>query len=506
MLMTASVRRSEESRAPVTAVSARLSRSDLLLLLVPSAWVSLAVIARNPVGIPHVERMLFISVCLWAVAACVAQLLCANGYDRNLVVNTTFVALIVLVTGGAVLRQSGPVVGSVLLAAVLILTALVSHRLKASSAPKVIVVAMAVALISGPVIDAFQSALEFRSSELTTHAELMVALEDTPDVYLVVLDGFPSIDTMNQTMESNRGSALAERLRADGFSVPSTVNAAYPATDYSVPSILEMDYPLVRERNNDATLQALYAVIGGDNRVRDVFESNGYETTMVESGWSGSSCQGLYDRCIASKWYDDPMSQMVRSTILDPLLVPGTAYQYAVGSSWTMDWLRNNLRALSQDSKPDYVFAHVVAPHAPMFLSEDCSVVPDARREGYFFRHPGVGDDLRSQFMSGQIECLTRFMLEVNESIDDDAIVVFTSDHGTDRHDQTARDPSSWSPDEYSERMSSFVAANVGIECRLGDDFGLPNLMRRVISCLTREPLPDVASKTYLFNRDWRDA
>lgn len=480
-----------------------LRASDLALLAVPPAWASLRIVARNPVGIPHLERLLAVSILLWCLAIAADWALLKRGLNRKTVVYTSFVALVVLLAGGAVLRQRGAVLGLVVMAAVLALMAIVAARLPSSVLPDVLVVVLAVGMISGPIIDAVGSVAGFGSSEMAQAETLSVTLDSRPDVYLVLLDGFPGVDTMDVDFGSGYGSQLASSLESHGLVVPERVSASYPASDYSIPSILEMGYPVTQAPRYEATLQDLYDVISGDNRLTALFADNGYETYMLESGWSGSSCRSWYDHCVASSWFDDPMAQVLRNSIFDEVLVPGSGFQYAVASSTTMQWLGQNLPELSQDSTPSFVFAHVLAPHAPFFLGPDCAIVPSGDRAGYFFRSPGVADETRNEYLREQIDCLESFMLDLHHLVGDDAFLVFASDHGTDRKDQTARDPSEWSPRETDERMLAFVAASLSPDCSLGDELHLPNLMRRVVTCIAEAPLSDNPEHSYLVNRRW---
>lgn len=456
-------------------------------------------------GIPHAERLLLVSLMLWVFSLLLARALIRRGLDHRAVVYTTFIGLLAVLTGGAVIRQSGPFVGWSLLILSVVLTALTSARMPGSVLPQVLIVAIAVAFASGPVIDAMTHWTQFGSSELLDLEPLSVSIPGGQDVYLILLDGFPGVESMDEEFGFGRGSELEESLESEGLIVPEEARASYPVTNFSVPSILEMDYPLTTEPTRKATVQGLYDVISGNNRVREVFSANEYDTYMVEPGWSGGSCRRQwYDHCIASSWFDDPMYQLIRDSVFNEL-VPGTAYHYALDSQRTMDWLEDNLPAMSRDGEPAFVFAHVLAPHAPFFLTPNCETDPDPDRQGFFFPRPGVPDEERDEFLEGQIDCLTAFMETVTRDLDDSALIVFAGDHGTDRHDQTAREPSTWSVSETEERMNPLVAARLPDDCSLDDDVYLPNLMREVISCISTTPVPEVEDETHLLLRDWTD-
>lgn len=454
-------------------------------------------------GIPHAERLLLVSLVLWGSSLLATIPLVRIGLNHDAVVYTTFMAMLALVAGGSVIRQSGPLLGWTLLILSVVMTALVTARMTDSIIPQVLVVTIAAAVASGPVIDAVTHWTQFGSSELIAMEPLSVGIPGNHDVYLVLLDGFPGVESMNVEFGNQRGSDLEELLETEGLTVPEMARASYPVTNFSLPSILEMGYPVVAEPTRRSTVQGLYDIISGNNRLRELLSANGYDTYMVEPGWSGGSCRPQwYDHCIPSGWFDDPMYQLVRDTVFNDL-VPGTAYHYALDSLATMDWLSENLPALSRNGQSDFVFAHVLAPHAPFFLTSDCETDPNPDRQGFFFPRPGVPDEERNEFLDGQIDCMTKFMTSVSAGVDDSALVVFTADHGTDRHDQTAREPSTWSEEETAERMNPLIAARLPSGCSIEDGIYLPNLMRRVLSCISTSPVPELENQTYLILRDW---
>lgn len=490
----------EVNKAPQ---KARLTRGDYLLLLVPAAWSSLSIIARNPVGIPHAERLLGVSLGLWLVAVLLAMALARRGLDRKVVVYTIFIAMVVGLMGGELIARAGVILGWALIIAAIGLTAVLTSRMRDSVVPDVIVVSLAIAVVSGPVVDAIQSLSEFGPSEIAKGEPVEFLIDEPRDVYLIVLDGFPGLGSLETDFGSEARLELEQSLEAAGLDLPLEVRASYPATNYSIPAMLAMSYPVTEDPQNRSTLQALYDMVSGDNPLRSELSASGYRTHMVESGWTGSSCRAWFDRCVVSSWLDDPMSQLVQRSVLRDVLFPGKAYQFTVGSQRTMDWLNAHLPDMSRDDMPDFVFAHVMAPHPPLFMRSDCSVDPVPERGDYFFHTPGVSDDLRYRYMNEQISCVTGFIVELVEELNTGADVVFTSDHGTDLRGQMGMDPSEWDDAAIAERMHAFVATRLTGDCTVGETVNLTNLMRRVVSCLAQQPLPDLDDQMYLFNQDW---
>ena len=93
-------------------------------------------------------------------------------------------------------------------------------------------------------------------------------------------------------------------------------------------------------------------------------------------------------------------------------------------------------------------------------------------------------------------------MHELVDRVRDEDVVIFVADHGTDRRGQLFIDPDSWTEEELTERMSVFVAVRTPTPCPLDDDVHLPNVMRRVLSCLGSVTIPEVNKQSFLFIGD----
>lgn len=473
--------------------------AEVCLLLVPAIWTSFHVPARNPVGIPHLERLIVAGAVL-GFATCLAAWLLLHLTDhRRAVINGVFVASLLAVAAGGLLRQRGPWAGWAIVAVIVLIVTILTIRMEGSVIPSVLVVTLAVFLLAGPATDAVSAFSTFGTD--TTHDSTVepVDIETDGDVYLVVLDGFPGPETLAADFGAEM-SGLVPMLESRGFEVPGRARAAYPATNYSIPSLLAMGYPSTEEELTNATLQSLYDVISGDNPVVRSFSESGYATTMIEAGWSGSSCRHWFDQCVASPWLDDPMYHLLRDSLLTDLLTPVTGSNYPVNSLATMQSL-STLSATQGDEKA-FVFAHVLAPHPPLMLESDCSVVVDEQRAGYFFPRAGVSDDARSEFLLEQTECVVHFMSEVVDNVDPDDVVIFVADHGTDRRGQLAKEPSTWTEEELVERLNVLVAVRTPMDCPIDDDVHLPNVMRQVLSCMGSTSIPDIDEQTYLFTKD----
>lgn len=479
-----------------------VSALHLVLLSVPALWAVGRIVARNPVGIPHIERLALIVVVAWGLAATVAIVLVRLGLPALPVVTAVFVGELMLLAGGGISHKYGTLVGWSVACLAVAIAAVVAIRLSDSAIPRILLTVLAVALISGPLIDGLSTWTNMGESELELPAPIVLEVDHPRDIYLVVVDGFPGLDYVESEVDELAGQEIRNKLSAVGFDLPRN-EASYPSTNYSVPSLLAMDYPLRRPPTNLRTLEGLYGIVSGNNPLREALADNGYATHMVEAGWSGSGCSNAIDHCVPSQWLDDPMYFIVWGSLLSAWILPGEGFEYAIGSKASMDWLDAELPLLSENGRADFVFAHIMAPHPPFFLGADCDVIHDDARGGFFFHKSGVPTHDRDGFLVGQLECVSDFMARIASATEQSSILVFVADHGTDRSNQLSRAPETWSDFEIAERMNALVAIRGPDDCSPGDGSVVPAVMRTVLSCIGTFDSAPLTKEQFLFTRDW---
>jgi hypothetical protein len=167
-------------------------------------------------------------------------------------------------------------------------------------------------------------------------------------------------------------------------------------------------------------------------------------------------------------------------------------YSFTVGTQRTMSWLMGNGPELSTDEHPTFVFAHLMAPHPPFFLDRDCHTAYSDRRSGVFFSRTSDDVEQRRADYLEQAECVNGFMIDLTDRLDQDAIVIFVADHGSDQRSQLVRQPSSWTERDLVERYNVFLAVRDASGCSVGSPVIIPNIFRRMLSCMSDQTLPDL--------------
>jgi hypothetical protein len=327
-----------------------------------------------------------------------------------------------------------------------------------------------------------------------------VTLSKRPDIFLVVLDGYAG----NFTLESEFGldrSTVVHDLAELGFEVPASAWSAYPTTRSSLPSLLDMSYPLGSGSHvTPRTERSLSDMIGGSNSVSSSLSAEGYEMVMIESGWSGSRCGSEVDKCVASPIMDEAMFSIAEKSVAGRRVLRSLGYAFTVGAQHTMSWLEEHGPLLSADSRPSFVFAHVMVPHPPFFMDQGCQTRYADEYSGVLFSRPGDDPIDRKTAYLRQTECVDQFIADLSRKIQPDDVVVVVGDHGTDKRNQLVRDPATWSRSDLAERFNVFLAVRDGAECSVGDSVILPNIFRRVLSCLATQDLDELEPRMFKYS------
>lgn len=478
--------------------TASLRLTDTLLLFVPPAWSALGVVAANPVGIPHAERLVGLALTIWLAACVVALIAVRAGAPNRPTTVALFFGLVLLVSGRGLVDRLGPIITSLAIFAVVAALFRLTQRLHESSWPDVLLIGTAVALLSGMAIDAFESHFDQGESNVLQRQMPLIAMETRPDVLLLVLDGHPGLQALELDFGEQIATSVGSTLEGAGFELSDSAWSSYRSTAYSIPSLLNMGYPVDEVAASAASNRRLYEIISGDNATRAILAANEYETHMIESAWSGSACGERYDECVVSPLLDEAMFTAIERSIVGPTVLEQYGYAFTAGAQSTMKWLNENASTLDRDESPSFVFAHIMAPHPPFFLDEGCRRLVSQERSGVSFQRAGVDAAVRGRFLMGQIDCLGSFLGELSALLSEDTVVVVVSDHGTDRRNQLAKDPAMWTEPDIVERMNALVAVRGLDGCRMPEVVLIPNVMRHVFSCLSGKVLSPVPPRMFL--------
>lgn len=383
-----------------------------------------------------------------------------------------------------------------------ILAGVLAYRLRELGAFRLLMTWAAIFLIAYPaaLIASQRLVGGGASANVEVGTEITVAgMTHKPDLLMVVFDGYGSTEVLDEFYGFDNSEVLDE-LRESGFHAPGSIKANYARTQLSIPSVLQMGYVTQGTTISNAAIEALGRVITGESRMVEALKNEGYRHIYVESGWLGSRCNATgIDVCIGAPWPDETFFDVSYRTILRGL--PG----FELGRSFTegvlnsTDWLMNDLTAYLDDDTPDFIFAHLLLPHPPLFLHGDCA--PDWRngQPGFAIGRREFDDALDERARQGYLEqvvCANTIALEIARSLPTETAAIFIGDHGPDGQGQLFVPSAEWDGAQRRERFGTFFAARVP-GCDMSETESLVNVGRRALSCLAGADLPDLPLHTY---------
>lgn len=471
---------------------------DYLLLAAPSLSTPLLVWAENIVGVGRPERLLLIGGSVWIVGGLVLAMLRRLGVSRTTSLLVVWVLIYVMMRGGSIPDSYGYLLGGLVVAAGIGVGVFLVSRRPSSRLPLVVGIASAL-LVAEIGLALYSSAVSMGTDRTLPQSDAIeLDLMRTPDILVVIADAYVGIAGQDRfyDVEPDEHRVLVDH----GFWLPDVAFSPYASTNAALPAIFDMDYPLEAGPGiNSATNRDLYSRIGGDNRLVDALSDNGYEVTMIESGWSGSSCGIAVDICVPSAFLNESVFLALEKTWLGRPVLARWGYAFTAGARQTMAWLSLNAREIFSNANPDLILAHLEIPHPPFFLDADCDLRVEAERGGVTLLMAGVQDDVRRQYYLEQAECVDHFLAGLMTDVGDDTIVVLAGDHGSDMHHQMGTHPSEWSDEAVLERMNVMFGFRGPEGCRPGQPVLLSEVFSSVLSCLSDVDLPRLPPRMFLY-------
>ncbi len=261
-----------------------------------------------------------------------------------------------------------------------------------------------------------------------------------PDIYLILLDGYPRADELESQFALDNSRFLADLMVRD-FDVQERSRSNYTNTALTLPSLLGMDY-LTATAPASFTDAALRGILDDALRTGPGFRSlrqAGYELLATSPGWEHVSLRAGVDRMVERPELTDLEQSLLWSTWLPDL--PG------VPPSLFFDQLYSRVLgglsdavtvAASEHQKPRFVFVHVPAPHLPLVFGADGGPARYATRlyGAKSAADYGLTDLQFKAAYAASIRTLNALVLNAIDGIlmesAGDPIILVMSDHGYD--------------------------------------------------------------------------
>jgi hypothetical protein len=267
--------------------------------------------------------------------------------------------------------------------------------------------------------------------------------EKLPDVYYIILDGYSRDDVLMKLYNYDNSSFYSE-LKQIGFVIPDCAQSNYARTALSLSSTLFMDYvqnfsPLYSQ--GDQTLDMpVYHEYFQHNPVRDHLTEFGYKTVAFETGYFWNEVTDADVYIVAN---NNPLNKVKQGNDVsefEMMFIRTTAFRTVseLKTKFTQN-LVNNIRTpeekhhdqvvfsldqLEQVSSlpgKKFVFAHIIAPHAPFVFS------PDGRYISTGAVNPGYTNAI--SFINSRLITIVKSII-ANSKVP--PIIILQGDHGWD--------------------------------------------------------------------------
>lgn len=244
-------------------------------------------------------------------------------------------------------------------------------------------------------------------------------MENKPDIYYIVLDGYASFETLMDFYQFDN-SDFYESLNDRGFYIAEESVANHSYTYLSLSSTLNMMYMNWMAENNSER-QIKIKEIGdtiADNKVAKLLKLNGYEYITFDSGYSTSSRSSISDQNVSCSSLSEFDRTLIKTTILDPFFLYGGVREMIMCQ---FESLKKNF---SSNSK--FVFTHIVAPHPPFVFNSI---------GGKVGMNSGLNPWADKNAYSEQLQFVNNKVIQIidhikAQNVNNDFIMIIQSDHG----------------------------------------------------------------------------
>ena len=253
---------------------------------------------------------------------------------------------------------------------------------------------------------------------------------DVPDVYLILLDGHPRQDMLQERFGIDT-SGFTEALEARGFAVAAQSRSNYPSTELTLASMFGGFSAARDDRATD--LRRLI----DEGPIVDAFRTAGYRITAFATGFESMAMRGA-DRFIDSGQLNEvEWNLLFRSvaghaiSLVAPQVEPDQHYDRIVSTFDTLE-----VEVATAPDRPRLVFAHIASPHSPQVFGPDGERLDVGPMDMPFYdqyEYELLGHDEFGRRLAGQVAYIDHRVVRVVDRIvaaDPAAVIVVFSDHG----------------------------------------------------------------------------
>ena len=341
------------------------------------------------------------------------------------------------------------------------------------------------------------------NAEPAVAAAAAAANAERPNVYWLILDGYPRADVLESYFGYSNEPFLSQ-LVDRGFFVADSAYANYASTKLSISTTGTMNYYLPVNQPMHPKLWT--ARLQGFNPVVDRFVAKGYRYVHAGSGGSNGKtrCGGREALCITSTpsgalGLDEAEAGLLKLTAVFPIirrLFP----DLLTFNFTTFGDITAKLKA--RPGQPLFAFIHILSPHPPPRSNSDCSPMRNVAFDL-------TGDDPKStpeSFLT-DLKCLNPNVIEFIDFLlandPGNPIILVQADHGYRGNENALPSPSTPAIDRRLIRFATLQAMRLPEHCgsMLRADITLVNTFRVVFSCLGDDDVEPIADRLFVHSK-----
>jgi len=275
--------------------------------------------------------------------------------------------------------------------------------------------------------------------DVVLHSSASAAGEDPPDIYYVMLEDYAGASALRGQFGFDNEPFLDE-LAARGLYVARESTANYPITLLSLASSLNMQYldPITRVVGSSTRNPKPAIASVQDSEVVRLLKGSGYNYVHIGSWWVPTTSNPDADENVRFGGFSEFSTALYQTTALWPIasrfrLFPNTL------DVRTREWNRlqfqfDQIARTREAPGPTFVFAHIMAPHAPYVFDRNGRLVTPQVAKG---RSEEENYLEQLQFVNQKVLDLVDELLSGPE--DSRPIIIVQSDEGP-----YPGDPKSW--------------------------------------------------------------
>src|SRR5215207_2804623 len=251
-----------------------------------------------------------------------------------------------------------------------------------------------------------------------------------PDIYYLVFDRYGSADAIERRFGIT-GSDLDDWLASRGFQVPADSRAAYRATDFSLASVLNMQYldNLTEEIGPASDDRTPAHEMLAQHEVGRFLKQQGYRYYHIGAWFEATASIPIADENLSFDTTSE-FESVLRDTTIMPAIervldveTPETTFRdrHREGTLFAF----RQLHRLATAPGPKFVFAHVLLPHDPYVFRADGSRYTEDEAAALDEAELYAG---QLAFLNGQIKELVETLTAGDDA--SDPIVILQADEG----------------------------------------------------------------------------